>query len=300
MEDDPVSSAREIIVQNHLHVFGLAILYWDHLITLDAEVQYLWGKSKSYGSYLFFAVRYGVPASNIPVAVFAFIAVTPSVSSCARHNLIHQILLITTQILISIIMIQRVYALYDRSIRLLRWLVAVSACLIALSVWLLTNQNSHPLTVLPGCHTTLSRQTSYHLAGGWGTLLIFDAIIFTLTIFNAYSSRKRLGAQARADMPLHTLILRDGALYFAVIAGANLSNIFTFIFDGPIIPGSLTVFTTCISATMVSRLNLNIHENVDADYTNPSEFNMSIFQTQDVGGVLDPLNAESPDTPLTA
>ncbi|KAJ7881252.1 hypothetical protein B0H13DRAFT_2345232 [Mycena leptocephala] len=94
-----------------------------------------------------------------------------------------------------------------------------------------------------------------------------------LTICSAYSTRRQLGAQA--DMPLHTLIIRDGAIYFAAIGLANLANIITFIIDGPLLPGSLTMFTTCISVAMVSRVMMNIYKKTDVD---AAEFNLSILR----------------------
>ncbi|KAF7350269.1 hypothetical protein MVEN_01330900 [Mycena venus] len=204
-------------------------------------------------------------------------------------------------------MLQRMYALYNRDKRALWSLYAISACLMGILIWLMQNQHSFNLSVLPGCHVDLSPETyllpafSLYLAqlvlqilpyvpsflpryftlhlldvgGAWGALFLFDAIVFALTIFNAYSTRRRLGRQVQADMPIHSLIIKDGATYFAAIALSNLANIITFIFGKgqKSLPGSLTVFTTCISVTMVCRLTMNIKEKADID---TMEFNLSV------------------------
>ncbi|KAJ7917230.1 hypothetical protein B0H13DRAFT_1995710 [Mycena leptocephala] len=247
----------------------------------------MWGGPKSWGAIFFFMVRYGVLISNIPLAVFSFVTLSPE--GCSRHNLIHQILLIFTQSIVSIIMIQRMWALYGRDNRVLWSLSAVGACNVGLIIWLLQNQDAHPISVLPGCNVDLSRETSLHLAGAWSALFLFDTIIFALTICSAYSTRRQLGAQAQADMPLHTLIIRDGAIYFAAIGLANLANIITFIIDGPLLPGSLTMFTTCISVAMVSRVMMNIYKKTDVD---ASEFNLSILRE---GASIDVPDSDSPE-----
>ncbi|KAJ7881232.1 hypothetical protein B0H13DRAFT_2345217 [Mycena leptocephala] len=232
-----------------------ALLTWDILITLDTEVKYLWRrpKSSSCGAFMFFTVRYSVPISNIFIAVFSF-----------ANDIV----------IVSIIMIQRMYALYSRDKRILWGLSVTAICLTGIIVWLMQNQAMYRLSVLPGCHMGLSREThrAYHMATAWGILFAFDTIIFALTICNAYFMRIRVGTHAEANMPLYTIIIRDGAF---AIALANLANIATFIIGGPVIPGSLSSFTTGISVTMVCRLMMNIYEKADVD---AKEFDLPVLQ----------------------
>jgi hypothetical protein len=49
------------------------------------------------------------------------------------------------------------------------------------------------------------------LAGSWAVLLVFDSIIFSLTLYNGWSVRRTTGVHS--VMALHTIIIRDGALY---------------------------------------------------------------------------------------
>ncbi|KAJ6562119.1 hypothetical protein B0H19DRAFT_1259722 [Mycena capillaripes] len=102
---------------------------------------------------------------------------------------------------------------------------------------------------------------SLDIAASWGALFVFDVIIFGLTVSNGWLTRRRMGPEV--TMPLHILIIRDGALYFAVMLLSNLANILTFITHSPVLPGSLATFATCISATMMSRLMLNLHEKAE-------------------------------------
>ncbi|KAJ7459993.1 hypothetical protein B0H11DRAFT_2316078 [Mycena galericulata] len=278
--------ARAIVTQNSCHLFAIAFLYWDHLITLDAEIRYLWRRPKSSGAFLFFGVRYGALLGNIPVTVFSFVNLSPPgfarslrftlpqliISRCLLYGLMHEIFQVSIQVLVSAIMVQRMYALYSGDKRILWSLIATMTLLMVIILWLVQNEHSYFMVpVLSGCHPTMPRESSYHMAGAWGALFVFDTIIFALTIFNAYATRRKMGLGAHTDtgtcMPMHALIIRDGAMYFAAMALANLANITTFVIAGslPLIPGTLATFATCISATMASRLVLNIHKQVDVN-----------------------------------
>ncbi|KAJ6591412.1 hypothetical protein B0H10DRAFT_779146 [Mycena sp. CBHHK59/15] len=216
-----------------------------------------------------------------------------------QYSFIHQLILVTTQILVCIVMILRTYAFYGRNRRLLWMLVVIGVCLTAVCVWTVLGQRATAVKVLPGCHLGVSVSTGYHLAASWEALLLFDSIIFGLTIYQSYSARRRVGVQAR--MPLHTLIMRDGAMYFAAMVLANLTNIITYYVTGPLLRGSMSTFANCVSVSMMSRLMLNLHEKAGVGILtqlNASQFpddiplSVSVVRTDNVINV-----PPMPDTP---
>ncbi|KAJ6533558.1 hypothetical protein B0H19DRAFT_1272205 [Mycena capillaripes] len=170
--------------------------------------------------------------------------------------------MLVTELIVSAVMIIRIYALYGRSARILWFLIGIALCLMALAVWsVMVSQHGHPITVLSGCHLSSVRSASYYLAISWECLFVFDTIIFGLTIYNGYLTRRGVGQDA--NMPIHRVMMRDGAMYFAAMAGANLVNLVTFVIPGPLISGSLATFATCMSVTMMTRLMLNLHERTE-------------------------------------
>ncbi|KAJ7041521.1 hypothetical protein C8F04DRAFT_1252851 [Mycena alexandri] len=106
-------------------------------------------------------------------------------------------------------------------------------------------------------------------AASWEGLFIFNTVIFVMTVYNTYTTRRQMallnanndGEQDHSPPPndLHHLMMRDGAMYFGIMALANLANIATYYFSGPVVPGSLAIFANCISITMISRMMLNLH-----------------------------------------
>ncbi|KAJ7661157.1 hypothetical protein B0H17DRAFT_1212344 [Mycena rosella] len=258
MSDAPTELVRQIRTLACLHLLGISLMYYDHLLTLGHEISLLWKRARSASAHWFFAVRYAGFAGNIPVTVFIFYPLAPSWSACHAYHTGRQVVLAVTQLLVSIVMLIRIYALYGRNVRVLALVLVLSTPLLAVIVWSMLGQHSDYLASIPGCHVSISRSTSYHLAAAWEALFVYDALIFGLTVFKTYSTWRRAGAQDY--MPLHTLILRDGALYFAAMALANLCNIITFYMSGPILAGGLSTFASCMSVALMSRLMLNLHK----------------------------------------
>jgi len=127
--------------------------------------------------------------------------------------------------------------------------------------WSMYDQQSTP-SFLQGCHVAIMQTTAIRLATAWEGVFVLDSTIFGLTVFNAYTTIRRMGSLV--NMPLHRLIVRDGALYFGAMALANLSNISTYYLGAPLSRGALSTFASCMSVTLVSRLMLNLHESGDA------------------------------------
>ncbi|KAF7289766.1 hypothetical protein MIND_01350400 [Mycena indigotica] len=283
---------REIFLQGCLHLIGISLLYYDHLITFGVEFRRLWRRKRTSSANWFFSVRYAGLLGNTSITVLAFYTLADK--WCGVYHISHQIVIVGTQFLVCIIMLLRTYALYNRNRYLIAVLLLISACLVAVVIWSIIGQESRNIEGFPGCHVIVSRATQYHLAAAWEALFVFDTLIFALTLYKTWSTWRIVGSYRY--IPMHTLMLRDGALYFGIMVLANLGNIFTFYFAG-VLAGSLSTIASCISVTMVSRLMLNLHERstggILSDFPTQTHFSLSSFmgpglpihavQTQDEG-----------------
>ncbi|KDR72707.1 hypothetical protein GALMADRAFT_252913 [Galerina marginata CBS 339.88] len=260
VDHDIPSTVREILIHNYLHMFAISCLYYDHFISSGQEIDYLWKRPKHRSSFWFFVNRYFAFFGNIAVTILGFSNL--SVQSCKRYNIFRQLLLIINQVLVCILLTLRIYALYGCSLRVLAYLVGSGAAMIAIACWVMFGQKSAPSEEAAGCHIGLSTGTAIRLAGAWEALFVYDTIIFTLTVVKTWKAR-RDHAITGINIPLISLILRDGAIYFAVMAVCNLANILTFYFCGPFLRGSLSTFASSMAVTMMSRLMLNLHQTAD-------------------------------------
>ncbi|KAF5324247.1 hypothetical protein D9619_011401 [Psilocybe cf. subviscida] len=269
------STMRDISIHDYLHVFAVSFLFYDHAITLGDEVEYLWKRPKTRSTLWFFVTRYMGLFGNIAVTILAFTSM--SSASCKRYSLYRQILLVATQVVVCILLTLRIYALYGCSSRILAFMLASGLVLLGISSWSLFGQKIVDAPQAAGCHTGLGFKTSIRIAAAWEALLVYDCIIFGLTIFKTWTARLD-HAITGINIPLITLLLRDGAIYFVVLAFCNLSNILTFYVAGPFMRGGLSTFASCISLTMICRLMLNLHRTADSGiYTTDRTLTDGIF-----------------------
>jgi len=254
---DVAAATHDIITHGYLHMLAISILYYDHLITAGLEVRYLWGRPKSQSSYWFFLNRYFAFLANISVTALGFSKLSDE--SCKKYNLYRQILLIVNQILVCVLLTVRIFALYQRSKRILAWMLGSGAVLAGTACFVMFGQKSAPAGHGPGCHVGLSKETAIRLAGAWEALFVYDSIIFFLTVWKTMKEKKDQRVTG-INVTLIDVLLRDGAVYFAVMALCNLTNILTFYLAGPFLRGGLSTFASSMSVTMMSRLMLNLHE----------------------------------------
>ncbi|KAJ7309418.1 hypothetical protein DFH08DRAFT_899315 [Mycena albidolilacea] len=77
-------------------------------------------------------------------------------------------------------------------------------------------------------------------------------------------------------------MFRDGAVYFGMVALVNLANIIAIYTGDVITSGSMAWFACSISATMISRLMLNLHNANNREYGfEPSSVEMEPIRFRD-------------------
>ncbi|KAF9549075.1 hypothetical protein CPC08DRAFT_699538 [Agrocybe pediades] len=286
--DEAAATVSGVMVHNYLHLFAITFFYYDHCITIGQEVEYLWKRNKKQSSYWFFANRYIPFFTNLAITILGFINLTPEGHSCRRYTLFRQVFLIVNQVLVSVLLTLRIYALYGCSMRILTFMVGSGMILIGISCWtLFGQQNPHSSEgVVGGCHIGMARETAFRIAGAWEALFVYDSIIFTLTILKTWKARREHRITG-VTIPLISLILRDGAIYFAVMALCNFANILTFYFGGTFLRGGLSTFSSAISVTMMTRLMLNLHETADEGIFTTRATNTNMDYASRVGASID-------------
>ncbi|KAG1828823.1 hypothetical protein EV424DRAFT_1383889 [Suillus variegatus] len=135
--------------------------------------------------------------------------------------------------------------------------------------------------VISGCILMVLR--NYPIAGhgmDWMAMFIYELLIFVLTVFRTWKTRGlRFSLLSRRD--ILDVIFQDGVMYFVGMTLVNLPNILTHLCGSEIIRGSLSVFTTCMSVTLISRLMLNLHGCVDTGvFSTPAETSPDVLTTR--------------------
>ncbi|THU83905.1 hypothetical protein K435DRAFT_419445 [Dendrothele bispora CBS 962.96] len=100
----------------------------------------------------------------------------------------------------------------------------------------------------------------------WISFLFHDSLNFGLTVWKSWSVWKQHGIK-RTDVPLLTLMVRDGVMYYAMVCGGYLSNTITYYVLSENLRGSLSSFAGCIAVTITSRIYFNLYKTAEVNHS---------------------------------
>jgi len=288
---------QEIDITYYLQLMSFTILIYEYCLTFPLEVQRFWSAKKITFTVLFFFLhRYFVLLGSVPVMVqkFWYASGHAKQLSCRSLRVYSITVAVVIQVLISVILIVRTYALYDRSRRVLALIIGALLATISVGCWSIVSRRGPERDhrhlenyLVIGCPSPLSRAAALMFAKAWGGLLVFETLIFALTVY------KSLALRARSGSGIFALMLRDGSMYFGLIVAATVANILTYVYGGTFTRGAATVFVNCISSVMVTRLMLNLRDpsllaisrppTTTVDYYSSAIFSTVHFETENGG-----------------
>lgn len=264
---------------NYATVACVAFLYYDYLLTFPKEILLYWRDWRfTSTSFFFFANRYVSLFGHIPVMLEFFGPI--SVQSCRHYTLYHQCYSGVTSVLIAILLIIRTYALYERKRAILILLLGAALAAAAVSVWSIIPTHNLPRPVsdpevllVSNCDHSLSSAQGRFLVAPWASILVFDTVVFVLTLY------RRLAVGRTLEHGLFSLMLRDGIIFYGVLLVLYITNVLTLLVAAPPLKGISVTFTNVISASMMNRLMLNIRDNqrvvVETNYNGMSTLHFS-------------------------
>lgn len=181
--------------------------------------------------------------------------------SCRTYFTSKDLLFFSQQLFVCFILTLRTYALYCRNKRLLISMIIIVCALAGVAAGTFGLRSS---AIVPGmnCLDSYAKEITVSPGLGWVTLLVYELLVFVLTVRRICKIRAVSLAISRGHML--DIMFQDGAMYFAVMTLFNLLNILMYYCGSNTTRGSLATFTSCISVTLVSRLMLNLHKSVDA------------------------------------
>ncbi|KIK69794.1 hypothetical protein GYMLUDRAFT_524639 [Collybiopsis luxurians FD-317 M1] len=137
--------------------------------------------------------------------------------SCNSYQTFINVYTLIVELLVPILLAMRVYAMYERSKKVLWTLWMSFGCLLPVVVWSVV-ESSLGTVLLSGlvCNRFFDEAKASVLAITWGCALAFDSLIFGLTIHKSFRATK-LYSEMEIRIPLMNLMIRDGAIYFAYV-----------------------------------------------------------------------------------
>ncbi|KAJ7186378.1 hypothetical protein C8R46DRAFT_1272852 [Mycena filopes] len=261
---DYATFAYDHRIYREIFLSGFVILLYDHILTLDSEIKFIWKRKFHFGAYWFLAIRYISLACSITITSFYFGDLSTKVvhiaQTCEKMERVLEVLLMVQESFVETTLSLRVLAMYGLN----PWVGApmgiLGAVTAGLGLWTMIEYGAPQMVTspgLPGCHTVIPISTARLLAGVWEAQVALDTLVFGLTVWRAYTDRS---AASMIKGSLIQRMMRDGAMYFGIIVLANVADVLTIYLGDDIISGILSWWTTSLSVTLVSRLNLNLVE----------------------------------------
>jgi len=252
---------RGLTLYRYVLLSAFTILMHEHCLTFILEVERFWRRRKAtWVAFFFFLNRYFVPLGFVPVLLqgFWYLNSPNKEMICDALRLYHHLYVLVVQIVVSAMLIIRTYALYERSRRILALTTSLILAVTGFACWSIFSRKKEDVVEYfntKGCASTISQTEAKRYAQAWGGLLVFDTLIFALTVYKSLLSLRRGRGSS-----LLTLMLRDGSMYFGVIVACNVANILTFLYGGPFTKGSGSTFVNNVSSAMITRLMLHMRD----------------------------------------
>ncbi|KAJ7221981.1 hypothetical protein B0H12DRAFT_1241152 [Mycena haematopus] len=238
----------------------LAILVYDYALTLPDEVARYWGTRMTWGTAFFYLNRYSALLGTVPLLAEVLLTTSdPSKAGmCDAFTGYHKYFALLSLVLVAAMLIMRTYALYERNKHVLAFMIVVIVADVAFAVSMLILAGNSRDTLdsqlqALGCPSPTPHESNTRTAAAWGGMLVFDVMIFILTVHKALRYETRTGS-------LINVLFRDGSMYFGIMIAVNAINIGTYTMGGPVLSGSGTVVVNALSSLLLTRLMLNLRD----------------------------------------
>ncbi|KAF7349957.1 hypothetical protein MVEN_01296800 [Mycena venus] len=182
-------------INSYINLAAICVLVYDHILTLQAEVAYVWTSGYTRTSAWYLPVRY--------FPLFTSVVMLPMYDFGDFDS---KFLIMAQVLFVECTLILRVICMYFFDKRIVLFLATIS--IIEFSVAALSVIPVGPIPVystsLPGCHIPTPHGPAMRLAGAWEGLLVVDVMLLGLTLHRGYIRSRE------AEVSLWHVIVRDG------------------------------------------------------------------------------------------
>ncbi|KAI0763245.1 hypothetical protein BC629DRAFT_1543695 [Irpex lacteus] len=276
-----------------INVALLALVVYEHLITLEQEIEVVWRHQFSVYRVILLINRYCILAYTIIGVINQVFSFNCNVLAGLTAGLMIALLLVVT--LLAAI---RAFAISTWRYRIL---IAVSICTlgsvpIGADLYIWSTQTAVPLPILGGCgaNSTIDPFVNLQLTRvSRAAVIAADLILLVVTWIKTFGTWKST-SRHNQSFCISQAILRDGTLYFLVFLALNISQIVVFEVTGVgIIAPFLLAFTSVLSSRFIINLRWIAHEQNRSSRTSMPSLAFPALDSEEPNDPMD-----SPDTLL--
>ncbi|KAJ6479708.1 hypothetical protein C8R45DRAFT_1101155 [Mycena sanguinolenta] len=212
-----VAALQNVVTSRYVSVAGYVMLLYDHLLTLDDEVEYIWRAKNTIAKVLFLILRYMVPLvmtgqtitrSELPVIPMSDVTYAGWFSIVISNFLV----------------LLRIWTTLPPGHHLIVWslwfFIAMQLVGLGTTTWVITN--IIPVFYFDPVVGFCSFSSKPRVAGLWIPGLIFEVTVFVTVCWNALDRPRALGTDSNDHIT--PMIFRDGVAYFVILFVLRIIN----------------------------------------------------------------------------
>ncbi|KAF9555958.1 hypothetical protein CPC08DRAFT_109341 [Agrocybe pediades] len=290
MADTPSAVAQamqEVEVIRYTRIVANVIIFYDYLVTLEEEVRLMWRGKWSLVKILFFVIRY----YGLLGAIFSLYSIlTPFLTNKVSMRIVQWdiITAFLATLLTEAVLIIRLYALYNRSRKLLTFMLLCYAATTSCSAWIMSQDIvagiASIVVRLPGTATCTFPPLPQWAYAFWIPFTTFDTLLCAFALYRGYQTfASSVGLHGSLANRLLKVMIRDSLFNFIILSLAYLSGTLVWVKLSNayiLIPGAF-IITLC--NVLSNRMILNIRDTASKQGhvgTNPSSstfIELSVF-----------------------
>ncbi|KAF7784119.1 hypothetical protein Agabi119p4_284 [Agaricus bisporus var. burnettii] len=270
-----------------------AVVLWDWIISLPREYRFIWRTHWTPVKMAYLFCRYWV-ITVVPYLLYCFVVDHPR-ATCERIYKIPVALAMWNQVGSESVLLIRTYAFFSRNIYVLWFLLTALSGVVAYQLYVDTTQ----MLLLPffrppfdkGPCFPMSKPHSAHLLGFFIALLLFDTVITFMTIWKAFTIKRRNGGP---NSRLIQTFLREGVFYYIMISIANLINGVFYLQPRQVISAINIPLSVMLGPVLACRLILDLRERGSETVAHSEGTGMAAFTTKSVSQQDSPFTPPNP------
>lgn len=253
---------REIQSTRYAELASSTIVIYDHLITLDQEIDLIWKASWTPGKVLFLTNRYYVLASVI-FNNYVLFTTHLSDSFCVKWFRWQGTTGLLVSMIAEIILQLRLYALYHLNRRVLvlmcgAFLVSAGTAAVIMGM-VLTRISAHS-GLIPGLPFCIPVNVPSWFYTFWIPTLGFESLLCALALFRAFKDFRSRTSLFQSGRHIVKILIRDSVIYYLIMFATYFTNLVIFLTGNVGVLESGIGFAVTMSCVMGSRLCLNIRD----------------------------------------
>ncbi|KAJ6535904.1 hypothetical protein DFH09DRAFT_97645 [Mycena vulgaris] len=220
-----VVALHNVAVTRYISAAGHVVLLYDHVLTFDDEVEYIWSAPNTLAKILFLILRYTVPFFlTVQIITRSGIPVIPmSDTVCKGYTAFTSYMGWLSIAISNFLVLLRIWTTLPRGHRLIAWSLAffVITQLVSFGVnsWVIVEM-IRVLVYSPIGLCTFT--TKPDVVGLWVAGLAFEVVVFIMVCWNNLDRPRALGPDT--DSAVTRILFRDSVVYFVLLFILRIAN----------------------------------------------------------------------------